>query len=316
MSFFLPLCYNDRDMKGFFPQPKDFLSSEVKNMKSSNKLLIFILALVFSVAGFFLRRTQLAKELLPGGFLAQGSYLHILLLVLTCLLLTALILLLRPLEQRASWKNIFSPAPLSNILMLLSSLGLLVGNLLLLLTGNESPSHAVNSPKMISILSSLQAPLGLIAAGCVAAFAIVCLFKKKPSALLFMGTSIYLVVRLIMHFQSWNTDPSIHDYCYQLLAAICSMLGVFQLAGFSFDTGKRRMSLFWCLCALFFCGITVADTLHGDNTGQLLVNVSLLLLVLAASVQLLFCKGAAPMPLPEEDISPEVSGERNSDEKS
>lgn len=277
--------------------------------------LIFILTLLCSMGGFFLRRAQLAKELLPGGFLAQGSYLHIVLLVLTCLLLVALIFLLRPLEQRASWKNIFSPAPLSNILMLLSSLGLLVGNLLLLLAGNEIPSNAVNSPKTISILSSLQAPLGLIASGCVAAFAICCLFKKKPSALFFMGTSIYLVVRLIMQFQRWNTDPSIHDYCYQLLAAICAMLGIFQLAGFSFDAGKRRMSLFWCLCALFFCGITAADSLQEGIGEKLLVNASVLLLMLAASLQLLFCKGASPMPLPEEDIPPDVSGEIKSDEK-
>ncbi len=261
-------------------------------MKASPKVIL-ILTLLFSVAGFFLRRSQLARELLEGGFLAQGSYLHIVLLVLTVIFIAGLIVLLLPLEKKTDHSSVFSPAPLPNSLLLLSSIGLLAGNLLLLLTGGSSPAFNVNAPKMIAVLSDLQAPLGLLAAGCIAAFAICCLYRKKTSALLYMTASIYLVVRLIVHFQNWNTDPSIHDYAYQLLAAICAMLGTFQLAGFSFDKGKRRMSLFWCLCAVFFCGITVADTLRSAAIEELLVNASLLVFLLASSLQLLFCKGAS-----------------------
>ena len=62
-------------------------------MKASPKVIL-ILTLLFSVAGFFLRRSQLARELLEGGFLAQGSYLHIVLLVLTVIFIAGLIILL------------------------------------------------------------------------------------------------------------------------------------------------------------------------------------------------------------------------------
>lgn len=260
-------------------------------MKKS-PILIFIATLVFAAVGCCLRMLQLSKELLPDGFLAEGSFLHILLLVLTAVLLAGLVLLLRPLEQRESWRNAFCTAPVSDVLLLVAALGFLVGNLLLLATGNELPVTAVSAPRMISVLNKAQAPLGLLSAGCVAAFALCRLFGKKPSPIFFMLVSLWLTVRLIVSFQSWNTDPSIHVYVYRLLAAICVMLGSFQLGGFSFDKGKRRISLFWCLSAMFFCGINAADGMGAVSTAEFLLNFSLQLTMAAASVLLLFCPAA------------------------
>ena len=257
-------------------------------------LSAFVATLVFASAGFFLRLSQISLELLPDGFLKEGSFLHIPLFVLTAVLLVGLCLLLRPLEPRPRWRNVFSPAPLSNVLLLVASLGLLVGNLISLAVGSDLPVTAVSAPRMIETLNRLLAPLGLIAAGCVAAFAITCLFGRKPSPLFFMAVSIYLTVRLILNFQRWNTDPSIHVYFYQLLAAICVMLGSFQLAGFSFDKGKRSMTLFWCLNATFFCAVSGADCLRSGSTAELLVNFALLFMMAAASFQLLFCPACAP----------------------
>ena len=105
-----------------------------------------------------------------------------------------------------------------------------------------------------------------------------------------MIASVYLVVRLIVCFQEWNIDPSVHDYCFQLLAAICCMLAAFQLAGFSFDKGKRRMSLFWSLSAVVFCGISAADMLLRGAADGILVNFALLLSMSVSSAQLLFTK--------------------------
>ena len=105
-----------------------------------------------------------------------------------------------------------------------------------------------------------------------------------------MIASIYLVVRLIVYFQEWNIDPSIHDYAFQLLAAICCMLAAVQLAGFSFDKGKRRMTLFWALSAVVFCGITTADMLVRGSAHDTLVNSGLLVSLAVSSGQLLFTR--------------------------
>ena len=112
--------------------------------------------------------------------------------------------------------------------------------------------------------------------------------EKAPSPLLYMIISLYLVLRLLICFQEWNTDPSVHHYGYQLLAIICSMLGCFQLAGFGFDKGRRRISLFYTIGAVLFCAITVADTL--DNVSDALINGAFLLSMGTSAVRLLFAE--------------------------
>lgn len=252
----------------------------------------FLLALTgfAAVAGFLLRSAQLAKELLSDGSLAAGAKLHIVLGALTFVLLAGLIGLLFPLEKKTSYRELFSPAAAPNLLQILCSVGLIAGNLVLWSGGNTSVG-AVPLPVISRVLSALLPPLGLLSALCVAAFAMLRLCGKKPSALLYMIASIYLVVRLFVRFQSWNTDPSIYDYGFQLLAAICCMLGMFQLGGFCFDRGKRRITLFWTLLATVFCAITVADTVHTGALDEGLINASLLLFMAVSSGQLLF---AAP----------------------
>lgn len=263
-------------------------------MKKTNSLpiLLGLLVLLGSIVGFFVRRAQLAGELLPDGSLAAGSYLHIVLTVLTLLLLAAMFALLLPLKRYTDYRVFFTEAPAPNALQIGVAVGLVWGNVILWARGREpATALATQSPVVSEALSAILAPLGLLSAVCIAAFALLRVAEKKPSALLYMVGSIYLVVRLIVYFQEWNTDPSIHDYCFQLLAAICSMLSFFQLAGFSLDRGKRRICLFWCLSAVFFCSITAADTMAHGALDEFLINGALLVSLAVNSVQLLFPRG-------------------------
>ncbi len=279
-------------------------------MKTSPKFIL-IFSLLCTLGGLVLRMVQLSRELLPGGILAQGSYLHIVLMLLCLLLAGVLTVFLLPLEKRKIWDQALSPWPLTGGLMLLSSIGLLAGNLLLLLKGVDySAIGSVAAPKVVIALQKLQPLCGLAGAACIAAFALQCLYGKKPASGLAMAASLYLAVRLIVHFQAWNTDPFVHDYAFRLMAAICTMLAVFQLGGFSFDKGKRRITLFWSLMALLFCGISAADSVASKDWSEILLNTALAVLMLAISVQLLFCKGAAPYtpPVEEAELSPEEEG--------
>lgn len=268
-------------------------------MKKSSlpQLLLLIVTLLGALIGFFVRRAQLANEILSDGSLAPGSCLHIVLTVLTFVLLAAFFALLLPLRRLHGCETFFTASLLANGLQLVAAVGLVGGNVLLWLQGREpTTAFATQSPAVSEALSAILAPLGLLSAVCIAAFALLRLSGKKPSALLYMLASVYLVVRLIVYFQEWNTDPSIHDYCFQLLAAICAMLSFFQLAGFCLDRGKRRISLFWCLNAIVFCSITVADALSHGAMDELLINASLLLSIAVSSVQLLFPRGSEEEP--------------------
>lgn len=260
-------------------------------MKSTARLRwpILILTLLACVAGFFLRRSQLAS-LLEDGSVAPGSRVHIYLLILVLAVAAALAVLIYPLLRQQSWKSVFDHKPAFQFLHLPAAVALLVGNLILLITGEAAEvSVAATAPGVSRALGQLLAPMGLLAALCLGAFAICGLYRKRPSPLFYIAMTLYLVVRLIVAFQQWNTDPWIHDYCYQLLASVCCMLASVQLAGFSFDRGKRRISLFLTLLAALFCAMTVADHLRSGANTENLINLGLLLTMLASGLQLLFC---------------------------
>ncbi|MGN1306721.1 MAG: hypothetical protein ACI4V3_03545 [Faecousia sp.] len=249
------------------------------------------LALLISVAGAILRGRQLLYELQPDGSLAAGSSMHIVLPILSGVWLAGAIALLLPLAKKTQWSECFHASVVPNLLQLFAAGMLIVGNVLLWIEGRQpTTAFATQSPAVSEALSAMLAPLGILSAVCIGAFAVFCLRGKRPSPLLYMIASIYLVVRLIVCFQEWNVDPSVHDYAFRLLAAICCMLATFQLAGFSFDRGKRRMSLFWSLSAVVFCSITVADTLLGGVADEALINFGLLLSLGVSSGQLLFTK--------------------------
>ena len=99
---------------------------------------LLFLTLVASVIGFFVRRQQLATELLSDGSLAAGSKLHIVLLALTAVMIFALIGLLLPLKQDGGWQRYFTPSYAPNALLLLGAALLLLGNGLLWSRGDAS----------------------------------------------------------------------------------------------------------------------------------------------------------------------------------
>ena len=166
------------------------------------------------------------------------------------------------------------------IIPLVAAAVLLFANLIIVFKGiTPASAYATSAPEFSNFLNRLMPPLGIVAAVCIALFSYKCFVGQKPSAVLCMLISVYLVIRLIVSFQAWNTDPSIHDYCFALLANICAMLATCHVAGFSFDKGKSRISLFWIVTALFFCSITLADSLHDADLGELFVHIALILML-------------------------------------
>lgn len=261
------------------------------NNNRTLRLLLSALALLGTLVGFFLRRQQLTTELLSDGSLVSGSYLHIVLLIISLVLLAAFVALLLPLRPCKGYRPFFTATLGLNVLQIVAAVGLLCGNILLLASGSEVVSYTISGTVSL-LLIQIMAPLGLIAAVCIALFALLVQSKRKPSAVPYMLVTLYLIVRLIVNFQQWNTDPSIHDYCFELFAAISTMLAFFHLGGFCLNCGKRRMSLFWCLCSVFFCGVHAADAFAIGALDETLINASLLLSSAVSTIQLLFPRGS------------------------
>ncbi len=108
---------------------------------------------------------------------------------------------------------------------------------------------------------------GLAGAACMGVFAVQTILRQRPSPYLYMGWTLSLVFRLIPEFRLWSVDPRISDYCFQLFASIAVMCASFHLGGFALESGKRRITVFWCIAGIFFCGVSIADgTLIGILT--------------------------------------------------
>lgn len=70
---------------------------------------------------------------------------------------------------------------------------------------------------------------------------------------------VYLVVKLILNFKVWSVDPVILDYCVILFALIFTLLAFHRTAGFLLNVGKRRITLFFAMAAVFFCTGSMMD---------------------------------------------------------
>ncbi len=108
--------------------------------------------------------------------------------------------------------------------------------------------------------------LGGISLLCLAAALWIPSLENKLLFLLQVPALLYLVVRLITDYRSWSQDPAVLDFCFLLLASICTMLSLFHLASFSLDQGKRRITVFWSATAALFSGVVLADTICGGGT--------------------------------------------------
>lgn len=264
----------------------------MKKLLNSQGLLLF-LTLAAALAGALLRRYQLANELLSDGTLLPGSKMHIVLIVLLVLYAAAVIALLRPLRKKRSWQEVFPAGGRIYYLQYACGLLLFIANIVLLITDSITVQQQVIS-HFTYYLSKLLPFLGFAASGCIVMFSRLRITNRRMmpgTAILYMVVSVYLTLRLILNFQSWNTDPSIHDYCYRLLAAICTMLATYQLAGFCLDVGRRRITTFWALGAVVLNAIAFVDYVYAKNWGELLVSLALCFSMLLSAVQVLFAAG-------------------------
>lgn len=262
-----------------------------ESLKALLKKIPFIL-LMYMAAGAFFRWYQLQNELnLHGdGSLEPGAYMHKVLLLLTITFFVGFAFVVFGLKRIPSHKDSFSKGYLPLLPQICAGILLIAGNVLQLLRAPEDIyAYTAISAAMIRYLPYM----GILAGLCIIAFAILTYLEKTPTPVLYMLASIYLVIRLIVCFQDWNMDPSVHDYGYKLMVAITSMLGCYQIAGFSFGKGKRRITVFWCLCAAFFCSVSLSDFF--GKTPDLLINIALLVLTLTQGLQLLY----APDPVEE-----------------
>lgn len=205
------------------------------------------LPLLLSAAclGFCLRFWQLHTSRDSQGLWQSTSAPVLALLALSVCAVMFFIFLSRRCTQRPGFAENF-PAGIA------SSPGYLVGGVLLALSGLCDARTQVSTAQLLGWCALLPA-----ASLCWHGYARYS--GKTPGLLSGCLPVIWLIVRIIVDFKSWSTNPAVLDYCYQLFGLLCAMLGSFHTAGFSINIGKRRITLFWCMAGVYFCTVSFAD---------------------------------------------------------
>ena len=109
-------------------------------------------------------------------------------------------------------------------------------------------------------------------------------------------------VWLIAAYQVRAGDPVQLDYVYELFAIIAGLLGLYFIAGFSFDKGKCVPAVFFCLMGVYFSLVTLADE---HDWATLALYGFTILYLLTSSALLLY---NAARPLPEEPVENDTEG--------
>ena len=100
-------------------------------------------------------------------------------------------------------------------------------------------------------------------------------------------------VWLIAAYQVRAGDPVQLDYVYELFAIIAGLLGLYFIAGFSFDKGRCVPAVFFSLLGVYFSLTTLAD----EHDWATLALYGFTILYLLASSALLLYNAARPAPV-------------------
>lgn len=220
-------------------------------MKQTRRLAVMVAAALCSVAGFLLRRIQLQTAFDAMG-LPNGKGVWPLVLVCMAVVMGALLIALKA-SKRDGLRENFGRSPVALVLMLMAAGCMAAGGAYELL--NAQPAA-----NMANLLLDRLSPILSIATGlCFVSMAANWNKGTAVSATPWLLPIVCYILRLIFRFKTWSADPIVLDYCFSLLSLVFCLLGALHIGGFAVGVGKRKSGIFFCLCGVFFCAVSLAD---------------------------------------------------------
>lgn len=207
-----------------------------KFLKSAN---LPALTMAAGGIGLLLRVWLLKSGVDDMGFLVLSHPAHILLWIVVAIVMVGLILLTKDLVEASKYTFNFPASSLSSWGLYLAAFGIGFGSFV------DVFSVATGMDLLLTVMGLVTA-LMLVLSGYA---------RRRGNASSMMShitISIYLVIRLITFYRTWNSDPQILDYCFPLLATAFLMLATYHRASFDVNSGKRRPYAFCSLAAIFF----------------------------------------------------------------
>lgn len=201
-------------------------------------------ALLTGGVGLLLRVWLMTAGMDQKGFIVTGHPAGILLFLLVIGAMVALFFLTKDLVEASKYEFNFPASEVSCYGAFIAAAGIGISSFVDIFV-------AIDALEIIAALFGLLAALLLVLTG---------FYRRKgtaPSLLIHIGICVYLMLRLVCYYRHWSSDPQILDYCFQLVATACLMLGTYQRATFDAQEGKRRPYAFFALATIFFSCISL-----------------------------------------------------------
>lgn len=238
------------------------------------KILPPVLAVLWGGVGLGLRKWQLATGFEPGtGLAVPGAPAAAALLVWSALLVPVLLLLCRKLPPAQPWDrcldargdSLFLTTVVTGAFLLLVSAGAEAVNLS---ATYRTSLTAIQERTGLGWTAAFMPPLRILL--CVGGFPCALAWgqrlarksDKARESLVLLELCLLFCVWLISDYQTRAADPVTQNYLYEILAIVCGLLGLYYISGYSFQTGKPRRTVVFCLLGVYFSLVTLADG-HG-----------------------------------------------------
>lgn len=198
--------------------------------------------------------------------------------------LVLIALFVRRQDGSNAWEDNVSPSPMGALGHFAGALGIAVTVLL-------------HEPAMAGYIGVAWDILGKAGVICLALAGAARLRGKQPFFALLLIPSLFFMLHIVNHYQSYSANPQLQDYLFGLLGTMALMFFCYYSSAFTAGLGKRRMQLFMGLAAVYLlmADLATTDYLWLDLGGCLLAGSNLVHLT--------------PVPVPEETEPDETEKE-------
>lgn len=122
--------------------------------------------------------------------------------------------------------------------------------------------------------------------------------EKARQSLPLLELCLLGCVWLISDYQVRAAEPITTNFVYEVLAIVCTLMGLYYLAGYSFQAGKPRRTMVLCLLGIYFSMVTLAD---GHGLADVCRYAFAILFLGSHGVLLLRAAGEAPVTKDERE---------------
>lgn len=247
--------------------------------KKSIGIYALVLTLLTAVVGGLMRWYLLENVMVERGIAQAGSHFPLAMAIVVVACLVGICVFTCYMENRPSYSDNFGNVTNRQLYAFLTLCGVCLALTGVLRLKQQQPA-----------LETANFYMCILGGVTFAVFAILQMLGRRPHVLLLLPFCIFTLLQLVCDYRAWSGDPLMLDYCYTLLADVVSMLAIFQLGGFCFDKGKRRITAFWCSCGVVLNAISLADAIHVNTLSDIAYRSAMTLLLLV--LLYLFCTEA------------------------